>query len=71
MDHEHIAHSLGQIEGKVDGINGRLDKLNGSVARHEARIANLEQWMWRCIGAAGALMGAASVIAFAIQRWAK
>jgi ribosomal 50S subunit-associated protein YjgA (DUF615 family) len=64
QSHEDIARVLGQIEGKVDGINGRLDKLNGTVARHEGRLAKIEAWMWRAIGAG-------AVILFALERWAR
>lgn len=40
--HDQIMRSLGNLEGKVDGINERLDKLNGSVARHEKSIQGLD-----------------------------
>lgn len=33
MENQKIALLLGNIEGKVDGINHRLDQLNGRVAK--------------------------------------
>ena len=33
---------VGNLDGKVDGINKRLDKTNGTIARHERRINQLE-----------------------------
>jgi len=35
---EEILKALGNIEGKIDGINKRLDKINGSLSNHDDRI---------------------------------
>lgn len=40
--HNQIMRALGNLEGKVDGINNRLDVLNGRVAKHDERLGNLD-----------------------------
>lgn len=39
--HNDIMRVLGNLEGKVDGINERLDKVNGRLGKHDEAIATL------------------------------
>lgn len=65
--HNQLMRGLGNIEGKVDGINQRLDKLNGSVAKQEERIKSLENDRSKILGLAAGI-GSMSGIAVA---WVK
>ena len=39
---DQILKALGNIEGKVDGINQRLDRVNGNIKNHDDRINEIE-----------------------------
>lgn len=41
--HSEIMRAIGNLEGKVDGINKRLDAQNGRVGKSEERILVLEK----------------------------
>ena len=64
-----ILKAIGNLEGKVDGINSRLDSLNGSVKSHALRINDNEHKIDVNIGkvsVASAILGfiGACIIAF-------
>jgi len=44
MTEDDIKYILGEINGKLTGIQDRLDKINGSIQRHEDRINALESF---------------------------
>ena len=57
---DQIIKALGNIEGKIDGINKRLDLMNGSLGKHETRINDNEHKIDIATGKAtaiGALLG--------------
>jgi len=48
--HHEIMFSLGNLIGKVDGINQRLDSLNGRIGVNTGRIHSIESWKDNLIG---------------------
>jgi len=40
--HNEIMRAIGNLEGKIDGINFRLDTLNGRVGKHDDKINIIE-----------------------------
>lgn len=62
--------SIGELSGKVDGINARLDKLNGSIINHDRRInineSKLDNLLGKVsiIGSVGVFLGGLIVAAF-------
>ena len=42
LQHEEIQHSLGRIEGKLDGLNKRIDVSNGRLIKHEQDLNKLK-----------------------------
>lgn len=43
-NHDEIMRTLGNLEGKMDGVIARLDKINGSVRTLYIRTDNLAQF---------------------------
>lgn len=41
-NHNEIMRVLGNLEGKVDGINDRLNRVNGRLDKHDDAIGSLE-----------------------------
>lgn len=42
--HDQIMFMLGQMDGKLDGINTRLDTVNGRVGKHDESIISLRAY---------------------------
>lgn len=40
--HNEIMRAIGNLEGKIDGINQRLDVSNGRLSKHDEKIQSLE-----------------------------
>jgi len=64
-----ILKAIGNLEGKVDGINSRLDRVNGTIKTHDDRINDNEHKIDVNIGkvsVASAILGfiGACIIAF-------
>lgn len=61
--YQEIIRAIGNLEGKIDGINRRLDITNGRIAKSEDNIANLKTSeavsnnKFNFIGAIGSLFG--------------
>ena len=51
---DKIILAIGQLEGKVDGINDRLDKQNGTILRHQEKIENNKETIDRSVGKSSA-----------------
>ena len=65
-------HSLGNIEGKLDGVNQRLDTINGRLNAHDEKIDEIEIWRANLKGMIAILTtigGALAGLAVTVVRW--
>lgn len=48
-------HAIGELSGKVDGINQRLDGINGSLKTHDEAINELQTFKDNLTGKLGVI----------------
>lgn len=57
---DNHAQALGRVEGKLDTVIARFDRVDQRIDGIEKRVAILEGWRWKLVGAIG-------VLTFALQ----
>lgn len=55
-------HSLGTIEGKLDGMNQRLDNFHDRVEIHDTKISDMEKWQANLKGMIAVITAVGSAI---------